>query len=818
MLPIDSEVVEYQILVNAAAAIEQLRVATKSAQSFNQEVTLAGQAAQRFAMQNNVSLKQSISVLRNMDAAIANVREDMGVFADQGARGWSTLGAAAESGSRRAVRSIDAMRIALGVLVSMLIFQVIQAFSNTFRAAIENLRETELAVYNLINAERRLSEQGIDVTPKGLQETIDGIRELIPILSQVQVEELVSRIATNVAPALKFTDEQIRQLSESVSLLYIRNKALGYSFDEIEKAITDAFLTGKVSQGINKFGVKLSDQIVRDEALRLGLVKTADEFDNLTGEMEAQVKAAAMLSVVYQNATQDLDSLDEYMRTFDAQSSRASAAWDNLLTTLSVTLGPVLTDSLSIIAKRLEDINEWLIKNEDSARNFASMIAGVVNGLGYLANTNFGQRLLSPFETIKGFFDAVLEGQSKAIRGFQDLANAADTPTAAIEDLGDAIDDIDFSEFEQKIEDILQDADEKLEDLNTKRARKLEDIDEEYIRKAEDAYRDYQRRVEDINADAEQKREDAIRKAREDDLKAERDYQNKLWELRMRYLMDLEDALHARDARQIIRLQKQYAIDKEALLRKKRLDDQTREEDLAAELAQIEMQRQRRLEDAKRDYEQKLSDQRKAKQRELDDLALWYDREDADRKLHIQRKLQDLINAWIQEGKITQAGAQNVYDILRTYFGPGGLTDQLYQYMQSQLGAMSIAPTLSTPVIAPTTEWSGTSPGGGLAGGSSGSTGGSTGGRDAPRAFAEGGTLIATRPMTATFGEVPEAVTFTPLDNPGNNVGRMFGDTSALGGGVLELLLTLSPDLESRIVRKSMDGVADVVVRVNRSR
>ena len=98
----------------------------------------------------------------------------------------------------------------------------------------------------------------------------------------------------------------------------------------------------------------------------------------------------------------------------------------------------------------------------------------------------------------------------------------------------------------------------------------------EYQRKAIDAEKDYQRKVADINKDAERAIANLKDKQRQDDLKAEQDYQNKLWELRMRYLMDLEDALHARDARQVLRLMKQFAIDKEALERKKGLDDKQR--------------------------------------------------------------------------------------------------------------------------------------------------------------------------------------------------------------------------------------------------
>lgn len=87
--------------------------------------------------------------------------------------------------------------------------------------------------------------------------------------------------------------------------------------------------------------------------------------------------------------------------------------------------------------------------------------------------------------------------------------------------------------------------------------------------------------------------------------------------------------------------------------------------------------------------------------------------------------------------------------------------------------------------------------------------------------FAEGGSLLATRPTTATFGEGgPELVNFTPLSRVGKNVGKLFGDTSGMGGvnGTIRVAVDLSPDLTGRIVEQSMDGVAEVLSKVNRSK
>ena len=69
----------------------------------------------------------------------------------------------------RTLSGVNALRIALGALVSILVFQVIQAFSSMVQGALKGLTEIEAAMFNIVNAEKRLSEQGIEITVAGLQ-------------------------------------------------------------------------------------------------------------------------------------------------------------------------------------------------------------------------------------------------------------------------------------------------------------------------------------------------------------------------------------------------------------------------------------------------------------------------------------------------------------------------------------------------------------------------------------------------------------------------------------------------------------------------
>lgn len=823
--PTSDEQVRYDIIIEAKAALQSLRDMLKVVNDNKLKVLEFSQVIQQQSKMWGVSWQYALGVYKQLNAELSKSKqatlfgnvggkdlfkdtenylgslEQAGRLQSQVGTSAQEMGEKTENATKRAVRGVDAMRIALGVLVSMLIFQVIQAVQNAFSQMVNNIKESELAIYNLINAERRLSEQGIEVNPKGLQDIINSVQTLVPILSKIQAQELVSRIATNVAPALHLTTEQIKQMAEATALLYIRNKALGKSFDEVESQLTNAFLTGKVSVGINQLGVKVSDQIVRDEALRMGLVKTAKEFDNLSGEAEAHVKAVAMLSVVYKNATQDIGSVSDYMQTFDAQSELTKKSWSDFLTTLGQVFGPALSEGLKVVSNGIQFVISLLEKAKPLFQQEAAYFVAFMETAKGTGNQIFTPQGFLALVTSQKFADNL----DKVKKSFQELGDAADTPTAAIDSMQEAMDKFDAEGFKQKVDDILADAQNSREDLATKFGQKRSDIDLEYQRKAADAEKDYNRKVQDINRDAEREIANLKEKQRQDDLKAEEDYQLRLWELRMRFLMDLEDALHARDARQVIRLQKQYEIDKEALARKQALDDKQRAADQKNALEDIEIKRKQRLEDAKIEYQQKLDDQRVAKQRELDDLNVWYQQELSDLQQNIQRKLQTLIQGWIEEQKITESNAAQVYAILYKYFGPGGMTDALYAYMASKLSMSAAVPISSLPYNFTSQPTSTTQKA-------------KTDTQFQRHNFAEGGTLLATRPTTVTFGENgPEMGQFTPLTRLGANVGKIFGASGNTGAeGTITVEVLLSPDLEARVVDKSMNGVANVIAKVNR--
>jgi hypothetical protein len=87
--------------------------------------------------------------------------------------------------------------------------------------------------------------------------------------------------------------------------------------------------------------------------------------------------------------------------------------------------------------------------------------------------------------------------------------------------------------------------------------------------------------------------------------------------------------------------------------------------------------------------------------------------------------------------------------------------------------------------------------------------------------MAEGGTLLANRPTTVTFGEAGlEMAKFTPIGRRGRDTNKIF---SNLGGGAgmggnLKLQVVMSDGLVASIVDTSLKNVTSVIETVRRER
>lgn len=811
----DEELVNYQIQIEATLALKNLADLTSATQSFKQKIQETTVAIQSASQQWGVPFDVAKNKLQQLDERISGTKESSVVFGGAGQAAWDKVGrGATEAGqavqksSNQMVGGINIVRTALHILIAGAIFEVINAFRQMFTEAINGLKSLEVSVYNLANAEKALSESGIKITFKELEAIVDRLHTKFDgLFSKVKLQDAVADIAI-ATKELGLSAKQIEMIAQSAAALQLRNP--DKTLQQVTQQLLTAILSGQ-TKGIRSLGVAANEATIQQKALEMGLVAVGQKADE-------QAKSLATLQLIYEATSKDAQNLNQYQMSVAGATQQLSAIWQDFLAELAKDFAPLIIQGLKILIFDLQLGAKIIESYSPIIRNVTSSIAAMIVAIKSLrVGEGFFVFLASigaagnKFNETKKIFDGY----------FDHFVESADTATSAVENLGNAFD---AAGFEDKLDDIVKKTEESLEDLQTTLLRKQEDLDTEYQRKAQDALIDYNRKVEDINQKSNDKITEIKRKHREDDQKREREYQLKLWELQQKFLMDLEDALHNRDARQILRLQRQYEFDKLALEKKKQLDDKASKVDQSSEIKKVEEDRKKQLEDAKKDYERKLQDLNIAKAREQADLQKWYDREYSDIKLAQRRKLEALIDGWIKEGKITQKGAQQVYDILKSYFGPGGATDQLYAYMIQSLMAnaanlIAVAgtvPNIITPIALTNPSATGGAYSGGL---------GTTGLGTFAGGLAEGGSFLATTPQTIRVAEnTPELITATPLGKIGNDMNKLFmqagmnKNSESTMGGQLELGVTLSPDLETRIIRKSLDGAADVVMRVNRSK
>lgn len=832
--PID--IIATQILFDAKSALANLK-------KFNEEVTDSGKRVKILkdiiratAGQIGGDFKKAEAHVKSFANSLTKIKASE---VSQAGKELQNLGNRSESAFQKAITGVNAFRIALGALISMLLFQGIQAITQFASESIKQFTELEETLFRIQNVEEELSKAGVEISVSGLKKGIKELREELRIFSEEELAKLVGKVAISTKD-LKYNEDQILALSKAIAILNLRSTEVEDLSQTSGKVIT-ALLSG-TTKGVSGLGLQLNDAAIKARAVKDGFLEAGESVDKLSKKEKDLVK----LQIILENAATEENNFNEFLTTNSAKLKENVATWEDLqvavggftssaIPALSDFIGTIIDvvnafkalipiwDTFTATSVALRDAALSTLNPLERAKRLAEVLKNIPNTFKDIAKQEipklFGEIPEDAPEWFKDLYGDFFKDTETATAKVEDLLNLDDDELAkTLAEIDDKLRDIAI-DAEQAKEDLAVALQQKQEDLDIKFQQKRTDIDTEYARKEEDAARDLARKIQDINRDAEREKKRVIDKARDEERKAEEDHQLKLWELKMRYLMDLEDALHARDARQIIRLQKQYELDKQLLEKKKEQEDDERAKSLEADLEEVERRKNERLEDAQIEYQEKLADLAAAKARELEELNVWKAREEADLQLwyqrelaeidrHTQQKIERLLAGYIEEQKIHEENQEAIHQILLKYFGKNmdlvnslmSATNQMFSNMAAQAAsAFSYAsPFLNVPQLTQEgldqyhqSEWG----------------------------FKQGGTLIATRPTTATFGEVPEAVTFTPLNHQGRNTGKIFSTGGGSGGeGRIALDINLSPDLQARIVEESMNGVADVIARVNRAK
>lgn len=804
---------QYRIALDAQNAILELRQLAQLATDFDTRITAAANKAMMFGEKWGMSGNAAVGLFKQVDSSINGTLQKSVVFGQVGPQAWNDVGAAvrrAENDMNAFEHGIDFVRVALGTLSAMLVFQVMQAFITTFTTAISLVKELEVSFYNLQNAERIMSEGGIEVTFKDLETIVDRISvKFKGMFSKVEIRDVVADIAI-ATKDLGFSVQQIEMLTQAIAAVQLRNPDL--TFKEAEQHAITALLSGR-TQALQNMGISANEATVKEKALEMGLIKTGDA-------LTPQTKALAILQIMYDATSKEASNLSERQQTLAGTSQTLSASWQDFLTGAGQFIAPFLEGLQSLAS----DILRW----------FTASIPNALNGLAR-SMAFAGATLLTLREIVKGnissvedltttwqkFFDTGEKNLRQKL-DFGGITTDMDTATGAAKNLADAIDALTSKDLDSLINSVSNFAD-RMDKLNTKFSTDIRQGWEDYYTKLKRSQEDYQINVSETIQQYNDKRKSIEQSYRNNEITAEARYQEDLRKLREKYLFDLEDALRARDARQVLRLMAQYKMDKENTTKQFKLQQDERRRQYEQELADNKKQEQEKL--AQMAAAQKLKEQRMKEDWDTERTRKLqqYQQDLADLQKSWDDRLREEANKLKEQYGLNDSQTDQIYQLLKSYYGPQGYLDGLYDYSYSSLLSKSQAllqalntmiqqfnntvsnigmPALSPNWVPPTT---------GSFKGKGGKTMKASGGID----------IVDSATQTsygATYGEAgKEAHIFIPLGNS-NSIPEL---GSILGGdksGKIGIEVLLSPDLEARIVENTMNKTADVITRVQRSK
>lgn len=708
-------------------------------------------------------------------------------------------------------------RTALGTFEAMAIFFLTQLVGQVIKKTIDSISQLEQSLIKLSIAEKAISQAGVDITPQQLASIIKDVSEAYETVSKIDASKMVSNLAV-LTKDLQLTAQEYRDLAMAIPLIA---QQAGISIDSATEQVINGLT--KSGKGWADLGITVNAEIIKQRAVADGLVATREEYEALSAEQKQNIEVQALINILLENTNANLGEQSAYLDTIEGQTKSANAEWEDFLATLGRIARPTIILFLKEITTTLTSLNDWLDSNEKSWNKWSATVAyatvisaGFVKMLYNPTSTNFITEIPRLLEEAGNAYREAL----KLSEVLDDLG--VDTPTSETEPQSSlAQDQEDLQKALEKMNDEILEAQLKLaqdmEDAQIDLGRKLVDITTEYARKRADAEREYSNRVADINAsyrdrlaDIEASQQEANQKARNDELEREAKFQEQMRQLKEQFLMDLEDALHARDARQVLRLIKQYNLEKEQAEREHALEKENAEREqeernakFARERADAERERRAKLAEAQREYLDKLAKLRADEEAERAAAELAYQRKMEDLEREMQNRLEIVAANLIAEFNLTKEGLDAILALYQKYYSE---ISGIYAAMNAMLAGQQNLLSGSNKS------------GGNLLSNKSGK-----GGSSVRRGFAEGGSMVANRPTTVTFGEAGlELATFTPIGRDGRDVNKLFSNLSNSAGdgmgGVLELLLSLSPDLEARVVRNTLGQMSNIVTEVRRSK
>ncbi len=819
----------YQLVIDAQAAIAQIKALEQAGLSFNGTVGAMQTKMQELAAAYGVDISVIQALFERFISTLNLTKEQMDALANQTA--LKQAGKDLTDANFAGISFASTLRMIEGVIVSMVVFQVIQAISQAFSDANKNAMDYYQSLQNITVAQTAMAQQGMNVTNQQMLDLVNQIHEQWKTISQVDITQAVAN-AGLMASEFGLNRDQMSQLVQEAAILYQLDpsKPMGEYVTLLGRGLEDGRSMAMV-QG----QIAISADQTLAKAKELGLV--SQDAKSVT---DSHIKAVANLAIEFERLNPEAAKLTQEIQNGSSplvQSEEATAKWKDETTALgaswshfTATLQQIGADILGI----LMDFERWIQPIQVSAVLLAS---NVFNPLKEIAAVSLAIQQIweGNVHSIHDFAQAVEDAFAKLNDQYAQLAEQnkmldyrnlsksvapqsgidfSNTPPGTTQDITGA-NTIDESKLQSILDSVSKDYYNYYNDV--------EKATEEFNNRMQDLQDRYNLQVqtEEQNFNLRMSQEKANYRLKE--LQQEQDFRQKMIELQDQYMMDLEDGLRKQDAEAVIKTIEKYnnqkTIDEQQNALKLRQDKQSEE----LRLQQMKQDEQLRLQQMAAEYKLQQEEAQRA-----------YDQQLANLKQSLDQKLQEEAVKAQQDLNLNQNSINSIYSLFQEYYGSNGkfaqeqqssytqmiqqsqgFVDQMgaiYQQYQQILAAMSGGYVGNVP---------GTYTPGGIGEGGIGGYGSPTppASPPPPKKYAAGGLALAQAATDVRFGEAgPELAMFLPLNSAGSaSAGAAAGALGGLGlgaGGHVTIALQMSPDLEARIVNTTLTHAALSIQKV----
>lgn len=623
-------------------------------------------------------------------------------------------------------------------------------------------------------------------------------------LNRSSVRELVTD-SMRLTIQLSLTKEQLESLQESAVVF-------GQMFDrdvtQVMQQFTNYLLTGH-SQGLRELGIRLDETTLRVEAIKRGYIDYGDVLDDVTARLIA-------IRIFEERAADAKDDLILAQATLTGQLAEANVeldkqqelvgklllpAWQSLkLFFTKILVTAVQLGTIAIIGL-IYRVNKAVANLAALAKVAAVLrdegMTGIVErgGVGRTFDAAYYEALSKADEVSRKAIQGIIEsGQrlgEEGGEGFDKAGSAAerfaDTIHAAMDSAA-----LSINEITRKFEQDLAKARVKLNEQLTK-------IDEDFRRRRLAAHIDTEKDLRDIDQQANERKLSASHDFYNTEERERADHQLAMARMEADYLMSLEDAVHERDARQVLSLRRKFTQDKKRANEDYSIAKKRRREDFTLELAEIERQRIIRRNKRIAQFEEEI-----AHLAEQEALKLKLARDSFNARIAaLHTQYNDMLR--LEAEKLAASLNLNadhlsaLANMLDQAYGSSGF---VVAYIQG------ISEWLSRQVLVLPTVTGGYDV--------QGIQGAAVSTR--PTYDVQGiqgrqraGTMFASSPQLVMVGEGPERIDFSRLSTPG---GGPRGGGSGGGDGVVEVKIALDDGLVGKIADETMQQVANVFVSI----